>query len=476
MRASSHPLTVASILLVIAGSRILQLRGLELDLDEIWTIWQTFGSPREIVAWTPYDWPPLHYLALGAWKEVAGITPVATRYFSVLILLPGVAFVYRAFQREHGQAVGLLAMLTYAAMSYMVVISVLVRGYIIVATLLPASLWLAQRYFYRPTVLRGVLLGVSMAAMFYTHLTSVLGICALGLYSLVLYPRRVWRWWLPGLAALVLALPLIVEKIGTAVSGSRIEAISQAVLPPLHEGLVDLFVKATGDLAALWAVLVVVSTAAILVRLHARRARVWVWAFWVVGGAVALYVTNPIFGFFNLRYSLWLMLGLAAWIAIGTATLPRVGQLAVVGALIVSLFYPVSEDDMHGGVPAPPMTVLFDWLEEQIQWGDVMVVDPSISAAPHAWDYYRRVYFPNGLRFVHDPTGYRRVWFVTADGWEDPALAASVREGRVAGRFVGPWDFLTRLYEAPPDADGVLFENGMRFHGADMVQPDSPHE
>lgn len=476
VRTTYHPLIMASILLLIAGSRILRLNGLELDIDEIWTIWQTFGSPREIIAWTPYDWPPLHYLLLGGWKELAGIHPVAARYFSVLILLPGIALVYRVFRRDAGQSAGLLAMLAYAAMSYMMILSVLVRGYIIVASLLPLALWLAQRYFHRPTVIRGVLLGATMATMFYTHLTSVLAFAALGLYTLVVFPRQVWRWWLPGLTAALLALPLVAAKLGTAVSSSRLEITSQMVLPPLHEGLADLFSLATGALAPVWLALVVVATGAMLVRGQMRRPRVLVWLLWTVGGAIALYLTNPLFGFFSLRYGWWMMLGFAAWVAVGASFLARWGQVAVAAVLIVSLFYPLSEDDMHSGVPTPPMQMLFNWLHEQIQWGDVVVVDPSVEATPEAWDYYTQVYFPNGLRFVSDPAGYRRVWYVTADGWEDEMLSAAVRENRVAGPFVGPWQFLTRLYEGPPDTEGVLFENGMRFHGAEILQPDAPHE
>jgi len=77
VRPSTRPLVLAAALLLIAASRLLRLCGLELDHDEVWTIWQTFGSPRQILAWTPYDWPPLHFLALGAWQELAGIHPIA---------------------------------------------------------------------------------------------------------------------------------------------------------------------------------------------------------------------------------------------------------------------------------------------------------------------------------------------------------------------------------------------------------------
>ena len=70
--------------------------------------------------------------------------------------------------------------------------------------------------------------------------------------------------------------------------------------------------------------------------------------------------------------------------------------------------------------------------------------------------------------FVTNSEGYRRVWYVTAEGKRDPTTDAAVRKGRVERDFVGPADFFC-LYEAPPDPVGILFDNGMRFHGVDFL-------
>jgi hypothetical protein len=75
---------------------------------------------------------------------------------------------------------------------------------------------------------------------------------------------------------------------------------------------------------------------------------------------------------------------------------------------------------------------------------------------------------------VTRPGDHRRIWYVTIDGREDPAMKAAVLEKRAPGEYVGPWHFLIRLYEAPPDVQGVLYENGMRFHGAEIVNGASP--
>jgi hypothetical protein len=110
-----------------------------------------------------------------------------------------------------------------------------------------------------------------------------------------------------------------------------------------------------------------------------------------------------------------------------------------------------------------------------IRPGDVIFLDPNCGCIPdEVWDYYMRVHFPGGLPFVQSPDGYRRVWYVTIDWLADPATTARVEEGRVAGKYFGPPDFLFRLYEAPPDPVGIPFENGMRFHGAEIERFATP--
>jgi hypothetical protein len=120
--------------------------------------------------------------------------------------------------------------------------------------------------------------------------------------------------------------------------------------------------------------------------------------------------------------------------------------------------------------PEPPLLANMRWLAGQYRAGDVLVRDPAQGCgAPEEWEILTRAFFPNSLRFDSAPRDHQRVWYVSFDGREDPALGAAVREGRVAGRFVGPAGCLFRLYEAPPDAQGIVFENGMRFHGMQVL-------
>src|SRR5258706_6505072 len=86
---------VTLILLVIAASRIPRLRTFEMDTDEVWSVFQSVGTPKQIVAWTPFNWPPAYYLAVGGWRSFVGIHPKIIRLLSVFVFLIGAALVYR---------------------------------------------------------------------------------------------------------------------------------------------------------------------------------------------------------------------------------------------------------------------------------------------------------------------------------------------------------------------------------------------
>src|SRR5260221_6833376 len=182
-KARYLPLVLAALLLIVAASRLIRLPGLIPDTDEIWSIWQTFGTPQQILSWTPYDWPPLYYLALGAWKEIAGFNPVMLRFLSVLVFLPGVASIYRAGRRMFGESGAWLAAITFAAFGYVNFLSTLICGYAFLIALTPLMLWLILCYFARPTRWRAVWLGVCMAVMFYSPLNSLFVFALIWLFT-----------------------------------------------------------------------------------------------------------------------------------------------------------------------------------------------------------------------------------------------------------------------------------------------------
>src|SRR5258708_13115294 len=73
---------LVGIFLIIFASRIARLPTLNMEKDEVWSVWQTFGTPQQIVSWTPYDWSPTSYLVVDVWQRLTGINPLTLRLLS----------------------------------------------------------------------------------------------------------------------------------------------------------------------------------------------------------------------------------------------------------------------------------------------------------------------------------------------------------------------------------------------------------
>ncbi len=465
-------LAVTGVLLLVAASRLLRLHEIRMNPDEIWSVWQTFGTPQQILAWTPYDWPPLYYLIIGLWWRLTSLHPFALRLLSMLFFVVGTAAVYRVMLHWRDHLAAALAALAYAALGYSILLSIEVRGYALLLGLMPLALWLCILYFERPRWWRGLLLALALAAMFYISYTSAVAVLMLGLLTLLVYRRAVWRWWLPGGLLALLVLPEVLALRETAVA--RVEATQTLTPGALPEALYNLFWNWAGMLFPVWLVLLALATLLHFVRprpLEGRRLALLVWALLM---PLLMYLLNPLLGFFSARYAWWIMLGLALWMGWGLAFLPRAGVVVSAVLLTVMLFYPLPMEQYSiWGDRVSPLGENFAWMRERIRWGDVLLADPANDCgAPEEWDYYRRVYFPEGLPVVTRPEGYRRVWHVLAAGRQDAELEQTLRAAYWLREQVGPARCIFTLNEAPPDAAGVLFENGMRFHGADVLDAD----
>ncbi|MBZ0292107.1 MAG: glycosyltransferase family 39 protein [Anaerolineae bacterium] len=463
-------LAAGLLVLLIAISRLLRLHELRMNPDEIWSVWQTFGSFQQILNWTPYDWPPLYYVIVGGWWRVAGLHPVALRLLSILVFLIGVAFIYRVMRLLQNHRAGLLAALAYAGLGYGILLSIEVRGYAMLMGLMPAALWLTLIYFRDSRWWQGIALAMLLAAMFYVSYTSLIAIFMLGLFTWLIYGRAIWRWWLPGVLTLVLIAPEILSIRETAVQ--RIDATQTLTPGPLGEALYNLFWNWFGPLFWLWVLLLIVASAVIILRSRSRYTLVL--GLWVFAMPVLMYVANPWLGFFSARYAWWVMVGIALWLGWGLALMGSWVQLGSGLVLAVALFYPLPMERYSiWGDTISPLGDNFTWMQPRVRWGDGFVLDPSNACGgAEEWDYYTRVFFPQGIEFTSRAEDYRRVLYVLQAGREDPALLESVQNGRLLREQVGPARCVFALYEAPPDLTGTAFENGLRFHGIDFVDVD----
>lgn len=457
--------------LAVAASRILHL-GLSdrpFHTDEVWSIWQLIGTYSDYSR--DANWPPLFYILLDGWRRLVGLHPVALRMLSVLVFLISVAFVFRIMRRLRGDSAGALSALAYSAVGVSIFITTEIRGYALVFSLLPVALWLAIRYFDCPRLWRAVPLALVMAAMFYTAYGSFGAFLMLGLYTLIVYRQRVWRWWLPGILAVPVSLSGVLNIAQLAVG--RVQSTQGIKTLSLIPAVIDLYRTDAGYSFVPWLILFAVASLFVLLRqrpISARTLALLVWAL----APVLVYVLNAYLGLFAPVYAWFIVLGLALWIGLGLSYLPRIGQFASAAMLVGILATPVPFNDYRAASPSLPSS--FEWLAQHVQWGDVVVIDPKwqdrlcncIDA--EMWDYLIKLYFPQGLQIADYPRPeYRRVWYLKWDSLEDKEFEQAVRKNRVASIFVGPPEALFRLYEGPPDPAGVLFQNGLRFLGAEVV-------
>jgi MFS family permease len=463
-------LLVTSLLVLIAAGRILRLNldHKELHIDEIWSVWQLLGNHTDYSR--DATWPPLYYVVLDGWRQLVGIDPFALRYLSVLMFMVSAAVTYRAMRRLSSESAAMLAMLAYSALALGIFVTIQVRAYGLVYSLMPLAFWLTIRYFDQPKIRRGILLALVMVAMFYTAYGSVGAFLMLGIYTLLVYRQAIWRWWLPGVIAGALAFPGVAHVWNLTVT--RLAPLAIQPMQPFLPALANFYNRDTGYNTIVWIVLALVAAAMLIIYQRPLRMKALAFLLWGFG-AVLLYVLNRYLGLFDSVYGWFLVLGAVFWIAWGLSYLPRIARLGATALLIIVMLTPISYATFEA--EPPPMGQSFEALAKTVQWGDVIVLDPLWKDRlcdclnPEEFEYLTKLYFPQGLPVVTSPEGYQRVWYLKWDSLEDKTFQKRVQQGRVAGKFIGPPEALFQLYETPPNPVGILFDNGLRFHGIELM-------
>lgn len=466
------------ILLLIAYSRFMLLADLFFDQDEVWSVWLATASLDEILGRNPFDSPPGFYILLAAWHFFAGMTPYAMRVFMILLFMLNNAFLFvltgRLFKNYNA---GYLSMLAYSDSGYIIYLSILLRPYLPVMMLFPLALYLTDCYFDKPDMRRGILLGIAIATMWYINLSVIFAYLIMGLYSLFKDWRSLWRWTLPGIVAFVVALPELWTKFSTVFE--RTSQTFDTNLPPLPLALYERYLDYFGAYAIIWMIILFVAILLILINKKSQKSHLIWLLIWIIGGPILLYVTHSRTNFFMFaRYGWWIAPGFALLIAYGLFTLNQKSQFVAGVGLAILLFLPQPIADYKESIP--DFETSFEWLQQVYVSGDAVIIDPNCQCnRPEVWDYYERVYFPNGLNITREENdSQQRIWYFRTIDHEDTTLFDNIQESRLAGIFSGSPGFFLQLYTAPPDIEGILFENGLRFHGYevsnnDTFQPDN---
>ncbi len=449
--------------------------------DEIWSLWHVQGSFSDAMSRVPYDWPPLFSIVAWVWTQIVGPALEASRVLMIQFALLSLVFIYRAtllfYERIAPQAGGKrgaawVAMVATISMSYLVFSAVEVRAYGLALMLGALALWLTLRWMQRPASWwRTGLLALVLALEFYSTYTSLLYIAFLSVLVIVVRPRLAIRWTAVGILTTLFALPTMPQFISNALG--RLNTMPQPpdAFPQEMVKIYTLFGGTQIHVLVMGIALLIVLFIAFQRRINWRFALMLV--IWVSIPAV-VYFVKPNREFLSVRYMWWVALGLVVLIGAATVYLPRKVQWVVVVLLLGMNFLPIDWLQFRSvETEAVPMRLVLSWFEQNIRPGDVVIKDPyCVCGAPIAWDYFMPQFFPQGdLPWVTEPGTHSRVWYLATTGWQqDEALKADILKGRKESIFVGPWNFLLRLYEGPPLWQGVKFGDQIAINGFEIPE------
>ncbi len=471
---------LALIFVIIFASRVVRFNSLNLETDEVWSVWQTLGTLSDTIRWTPYDWPPVYYVTVFGWQQLTGINPFTLRVMTAFTMLICGALLYRLAHKLYGREAALFALLSFSAFGYVLFLSTILRGYLLSATLWLAALLLTITYFERRSRWLGILIGLTLTALFYIHSSAIFGIVFLPVYSLVIYLRGLRRnfgtwlrlWILPGLITTALCLPEVLAKLPVITMKHKQVALYIPYVPP---GIVlfNHYVDYAGQEVILWASLLLIASALLIERFGLSR-RIIVLLLWMAAPSAIIWFALNIEAF-HPRHLAWVMFGFALWIGWGLSLLPRAAKAALIVVMLVSMFGYIPLAERYETIPRAPLVTTFNALRPLLRGGDVVLLDPKCdgcaNVGPEEWDYFSRAYFSEGLTFIGTPQTERRIWYVAAEGHEDLVTLAKLEKTRALSETLGDPTLRFRLYEAPPDPTGVLFANGMRLDGYELLNP-----
>ncbi len=469
-------IALVAALLIIFGSRVVRLPTLNMNNDEVWSVWQTLGSPSETVQWTPYDWPPAYYLMLWGWRALTGIDPLVLRVNSVFQMMLTAALIFAIGRKLFSAQAGLLALLAVSGFGYSLYMSTMLRAYQLNLLLWLFALWIALYYFKKPRAWQAILIAATLALSFYVHLAGVYGALALGVFTLILF-GRIRLWIVPALIYAALCLPETLGKVNLiAAKKDAVYKFMPSV--SLQENIGGMYGQFAGNQIVLWGALLLVATALIVERRRLLRPEIA-----LLPLMAAPLLIRPITEFidaYNPRHLAWIMAAFALWIGWGLSKLPRTAALCFGVVMALCSFDVLTLAGVYETTLRAPLVTTFNTLREVAREGDALLLDPKCEGCAHVdpeeWDYYIRANFPRGLPLITKSDipafrGYRKIWYVSAEGKRDAQTLAMLVEGRAPGLIFGENSLQFQLFTVPPDSAGVAFENGMRFHGAEILNP-----
>ncbi len=357
--------------------------------DEAWWVhiaWE--NGPRDVtrLSYTNTS-PPAYPLMLTGWQAVHGHAETTTRYFSALILLVGLACVYRLAADLYGVRAGLWAVFLLGTLPIVQFYGAEARNYGLLITTTAASHLLLLRWLHRQRLVYAGLYVVAGTLVMLTHLFGIYVIPAQALWVLLtVEPRLRWRAFGlfagVGLAYLVGWFPVLIHTVLFRGPGG---AAVYATGLPIFAALADEMSTIPAGVGAVLLTLALNAPRALRRRIPLRRA-----AWYPVGITVLVLLlvltVNTLRTHANPRNLLILtpMLAVALGGALGMQR--RMLQIAVLLVLLVPTirtFRIFAEDKGFSGVPEL-------LAESGYQPGDRLLVMAHLRATQIALNYYLR--------------------------------------------------------------------------------------
>ena len=202
---------LAGILAVAAGLRFAMLGAPSFSYDEIVVVTMARARWHDVLPMlrAVEFHPPLYYLFMTAWAEIAGVGETAFRFPSACFGLASVGLTYGLARRVSSEPVSLLGALFVAVSPFQIMVSQEARMYALLGALVMASTLALAASVERGGPIRWAGYVLASALMVYTQYIGALVLLAHGIWVAAYERGRLARWMAAAAAAAVLYAPWI---------------------------------------------------------------------------------------------------------------------------------------------------------------------------------------------------------------------------------------------------------------------------